>query len=294
MRYWLASALLVAAPTLVLAHTVSPYILPEQFDSKEDSLSLQSAMTVEKFFVPSNNFKTSYQLTDPAGKTSVVEAAASLTRFNVAEVNTPADGTYRLRTTNTPGSINKYALIDGNWIRVRPARAQAAQPAKADSKTGGEVAARPAGQPPRFVTEDQIPAKAKVLETVNIPIAETFITKGKPSPIPDISGQGFEVKLLTHPNELYANDALKAQVFMDGKPVPGLKFEVFKGLSSYERDAEGAKSSVTTNDKGEFELKFDQPGIYLITTAYPAAKPDRTKQPAAKTYSYGLSVEVTE
>ena len=35
-------------------------------------------------------------------------------------------------------------------------------------------------------------------------------------------------------------------------------------------------------------------GIYLITTAYPEASPDSTKQPAAQTYTYSVTVEVTE
>ena len=49
-----------------------------------------------------------------------------------------------------------------------------------------------------------------------------------------------------------------------------------------------------TNAKGEVEIKFDQAGIYLITTAYPEANPDATKKPATENFTYGLTVEVTE
>ncbi len=63
MRYLLGVALLSTLPTLGFAHTASPFLLPDAFDSKADSISLQSGITVEKFFSPSRNFKTNYQVT---------------------------------------------------------------------------------------------------------------------------------------------------------------------------------------------------------------------------------------
>lgn len=98
---------------------------------------------------------------------------------------------------------------------------------------------------------------------------------------------------MTHPNELYAGESLKAQVLMNGKPVPNLEVDVFKGAGSYE-PMPNADSHVKTNAKGEVEIKFDQAGIYLITTAYPEANPDATKKPATENFTYGLTVEVTE
>jgi hypothetical protein len=283
-------------PSLALAHTASPYLLPEAFDSKAETVSLQSAITVEKFFVPSRNFKTSYLLTAPNGDTQTIEAAAQLKRFSVAEVATPSEGTYRIRTTQAEGNTSKYALVDGRWLRVRQPRPAMTPPAgdKAADKPAEQRPAAPANQPPRFITEDKLPAGAKTLDVVNTPIAESYISKGKPSAIAAPTGKGFEVKLLSHPNELYAGEALKAQVLFDGKPVPNLEVDVFKGASGYDRNAKREQPHVKTNRNGEIEVKFDQSGIYLITTAYPEAEADNSKPPVTQTYTYGLTLEVAE
>jgi hypothetical protein len=152
----------------------------------------------------------------------------------------------------------------------------------------------PVNQPPRFVAEDQVPANAKTVQTTNTYIAESFVTKGKPSPIPQVENKGFEFKFLTHPNELFAGESLKAQVLMDGKAVPNLEVDVFKGASSYQPNAKRDQPHVKTNAKGEVEIKFSEAGIYLITAAYPEASTDNTKQPVTQTYTYSVTVEVTE
>lgn len=296
MRTWATLALCSALPHLALAHTASPYLLPEYFDSKADTVSVQSAITVEKFFVPGRNFNTSYVLTTPQGQQQAVEAAASLKRFNVAEFDTSTNGTYRIRTDKAVGNTSKYALIDGRWLRVRQPRPQMTPPPADNNaaKPAEQRPAAPANQPPRFIAEDKVPAGAKIIEVVNTPIAETYLSKGKPSAVPAPTGKGFELKLLAHPNELYAGDALKAQVLMDGKPVPNLEIDVFKGASGYDRNAKRDQPHVKTNANGEVEVKFEQAGIYLITTAYPEADSDNSKPPVSQTYTYGLTLEVAE
>ncbi len=298
MRTWATLAICLALPNVVLAHTASPYLLPEHFDSKTDTVSVQSAITVEKFFVPSRNFKTSYNITTPQGQHQVIDAAAALKRFNVAEFATPSEGTYRIRTENAEGNTSKYALIDGRWLRIRQPRPQNAMtPAQGDKmaeKTAEQRPAAPANQPPRFITEDKVPTDAKVMETINTPIAETYITKGKPSPIIAPVGKGLEVKLLSHPNELYVGESLKAQILFNGQPIPNLEVDVFKGASGYDRDAKREQPIVKTNVNGEIDVKFDNAGIYLITTAYPEAETDNSKPPVSQTYTYGLTVEVAK
>ncbi len=296
MNSWLNIALLTSLPVLSHAHTMSPFLLPEVFDSKAaQSISFQSAITVEKFFVPGNNFKTSYVITEPDGQQKPVTAVATLKRFNMAEFDLPKEGTYRIRTQDAVGNAGKYALIDGRWLRVRPVRTgmQNPAPAKPAETATAQKAAAPT-QPPRMIAADQVPANAKTLEVPNHLIAESYVTKGKPSAIPAASKQGFEFKLLTHPNELYAGESLKAQVLVNGKPVPNLEIDVFKGASSYEPNAKREQPHVKTNAKGEVEIKFDQAGIYLITTSYPEANADATKKPATENFTYGLTVEVAE
>lgn len=293
MRHLITTGLLALLPTLSFAHTASPFLLPEVFDSKSDSVSFQSGITVEKFFVASRNFKTSYQVTTPEGKTESFNAAAELKKFNIAEFNLTNDGTYRIRTKEATGNPIKYAQVDGRWLRVRPSRPANAAPMQPQANAE-QKAPQQASQPPRFVTEDQITANAKTLQTTNYYLAESFVTKGKPSPIPQVENKGFEFKFLTHPNELFAGESLKAQVLMDGKAVPNLEVDVFKGASSYQPNAKREQPHVKTNAKGEVEIKFSEAGIYLITATYPEANSDNTKPPVAQSYTYSVTVEVTE
>jgi hypothetical protein len=299
MNQWLKIALLSALPVVGSAHTISPFILPEVFDtSSSQNVSFQSALTLEKFFVPSINFKTTYLLTDPKGQYTKINPAAELKRFNVAEFDLPTEGTYRIRTDNALGNSSKYALIDGRWLRVRPVRQQMAntqQMSKPEQqKTDAEKKSTAPQQPPRAISADQVPANAQILEVKNNIIAESFVTKGKPSAVPALTSKGFEVKFLTHPNELFAGESLKAQILIDGKPVPNLEIDVFKGASSYETSAQREQPHVKTNTQGEFAVKFDSSGIYLITTAYPEVNSDNSKKPESEIFTYGLTVEVAQ
>jgi hypothetical protein len=299
MNHWLKIALLSSLPVLSHAHTVSPYILPEAFDITTSNLSFQSGMTVEKFYTPTANFKTTYVITEPNGEQKALNPAASLKRFNVAEFDLKNEGTYKIQTKDALGNSFNYALVDGRWLRVRPVRTPMPQAANAAAPKPeapkAEVAKAPApAQIPRIIAADQVPANAQKLEVKNQFIAESYVTKGKPSPIPAPTKKGFELKLLTHPSELYVGDSLKAQVLFNGKAVPNLEFEVFKGAGHFDKDKTRELPSVKSNAKGEIVVPFDKAGIYLITASYPEANPDNTKKPSADAFIYGLTVEVAE
>ena len=87
---------------------------------------------------------------------------------------------------------------------------------------------------------------------------------------------------------------MKAQVLLDGKPVPNLEVDVFKGADSYHPNAKREQPHVKTNTKGEVEVNLQEAGIYLITPTYPGAGNDNTKPPVAQTHTYSVTVEVTE
>jgi hypothetical protein len=297
MNHWLKIALLSSLPVLSHAHTVSPYILPEAFDVTTTNVSFQSATTIEKFFIPSNNFKTTYVVTQPDGQQVAVNPAAALKRFSVAEFDIAGEGTYRIQTKDAVGNSAKYALVDGRWLRVRPVRTPAPQQANAEAKApeaAKPTAPAPSAQPPRVINADQVPANAQIFDAKMSLIAETYITKGKPSTISAPTKKGFELKLITHPSELFAGDSLKAQVLYNGKAVPNLEFEVFKGASNLDAEKTRELPVVKANAKGEIEIPFEKAGVYLITTSFPEANPDNTKKPQAESFIYGLTVEVSE
>lgn len=301
MNQWLKIALLSSLPMVASAHNISPFVLPEVFDTATaQNISFQSAQTIEKFFVAGVNFKTSYVVTQPDGQQLPIQAAAALKRFNVAEFDLPLAGTYRIRTQDASGMPVKYALVDGRWLRVRAVRAPAAnaeqKPEMKAEQKAPVVAATPAkpAQPPRMILENLVPANAKTMEVTNHLIAESYVTKAKPSAIPAVTNKGFELKLNSHPNELFAGESLKGQVLSNGKAVGNLELDIFKGASAYAVGAKREQPAVKTNAKGEFEIKFAEPGIYLISTLYPEPDSDNTKKPQPDVYSYGLTVEVAE
>lgn len=296
MNAWLKIALLSCLPLTTYAHTVSPYVLPEVFDTTSSNVSFQSAMTVEKFFIPTSNFKTSYLITEPNGVSQQIQPAASLKRFSIAETELKEPGTYRIRTQDAMANPTKYALVDGRWLRVRSAAMNNNMPARAPMPaTAADTAPKPATPMiPRFINEADLAKGAQTIEVKNHYIAETYVTRAKPSAIPQVSNKGFEVKLLSHPNEVYAGDTFKGQVLHHGKPVANLEVDVFKGASSYQANAKREQPHVKTNAKGEFSIQFEQPGIYLISTAYPEASSDNTKKPSTDNYTYGLTLEVVE
>ena len=298
MNAWLKIALLSCLPLTTYAHTVSPYVLPEVFDTTASNVSFQSAMTVEKFFVPTSNFKTNYLITAPNGENTALQPAAALKRFSIAETELKDAGTYRIRTQDAMGNPGKYALVDGRWLRVRAAAMNNMQPRPAmpaAPASAANTAPKPATPTiPRFVNEADLAKDAQIIEVRNHYIAEAYVTRAKPSAIPAVTNKGFEVKLITHPNEVYAGEGFKGQILNNGKPVANLEVDVFKGAGTYDLDAKRDASHVKTNAKGEFEIKFEQPGIYLITTAYPEASNDNTKKPSTDNYTYGLTLEVVQ
>ena len=93
---------------------------------------------------------------------------------------------------------------------------------------------------------------------------------------------------------LIVTEALKAQILFNGKAVPNVEVDVFKGAGSLDAEKTKELPAVKSNAKGEIEVKFEKAGIYLITAAYPEANPDNTKKPQAESFTYGLTVEVAE
>jgi hypothetical protein len=288
-------AALCLAPIFAWAHTASPYLLPDQFDIKSDSVTVQSAITVEKFFVPSRNFATQFTLTTPDGKTSNIKPDATLKRFSLLEIDTNQDGTYRINSqqANADRSESRYALIDGNWLRIRTPRPDRAPTEKKPESAEKNDKATDPKQPPRFIAEDQVPKNAKTMSSYTTQRADTYISKGAPTPLAKPTGKGLELQLLTHPNEAYAGDTFRLVALYDGKPVPNLELDVFKGASGYERDADREHPAVTTDAKGQAAIPFAKAGLYLITTRYPEDNADKTQLPASQVDVYGLTLEVT-
>jgi uncharacterized GH25 family protein len=123
------------------------------------------------------------------------------------------------------------------------------------------------GKPKRYFGKPEglaaaVPAQAQELEvTQSVGRVETFVTVGKPTPVPAI-GKGLELVPVTQPNDLYAGESATFQMRVDGQPAANLDVTLVPGGSRY-RDKVG-EIKLTTSRDGNFQVKWPQPGFYWV------------------------------
>jgi Domain of unknown function (DUF4198) len=284
--------------SIMVAHSAfahTPYLLPVTFGVTKDTVSLQAAVTEDDYFVPDFAIKgADYYMISPAGVRSRIDKLTVLNDFSVLEADLKENGTYKLTTGDQGGRITKMAKVDGRWLIVRPVgNAPKAAPAKAiphAEHTEHMALATPAVQ--RFIEAAALPAGAQVVEVQSVTRAETYVTKGAPSNgVLKSSGQGFEVKPLTHPNEIYLDRGFSFEVLVDGVLVKGQSFSVYRGGNVY--DDKKILAQVKTDSRGRIVLPFERPGVYIMKSSYPAAtNVPGIETPASHSYVYSLTFEV--
>ena len=296
--------ILAAAPAMLmagqaLAHT--PYILPNAFDAERNRITLQGALTEDDYFNPDIALNVpAYVETLPSGQEVKVPPSAVLKDVTVTEAPLPDNGTYRFSTGQLVQRSNTLANINGKWLNVRQPRPQRAEgeggaPAGRPQAGGGAPAGPPqagGGGPPNSVAEADIPAGAQRMKTEGVMVVETYVSKGAPTTTAlKTTGQGFELKPVTHPNAVYVDQGFAFQLLVDGVGAANAPISVYRSGNNYDdrRIAVEAK----TDAKGMAKISFKQPGVYLLTTHYPAAERVPGEAPPAKTYTYSLTFEVT-
>jgi hypothetical protein len=270
-----AAAVLVGGLALAgaaAAHT--PYLKPTTFAPDRDVVTVEAALTEGNFFVPDIPIRGEggFWATGETGAPVKVDAVTTLKEFVAVEVPLTAQGTWRISTGERPGRAAKWAKIDGTWKMVRPAGA-------------------PPGGGGRGVDEASVPAGAETMTSQSFLRAETYVTRGAPTRgALKPTGQGLELEPVTHPNEIFVDDAFKFRLLDAGKPVQGVEFNVSRAGDAYaeKRYAYAAK----TDAKGEAAVTFDQPGAYVLQTRYPV-RPEGSTDPLPRSATYTLTFEVT-
>lgn len=108
-----------------------------------------------------------------------------------------------------------------------------------------------------------IPAGAAKLDVEEMQRrVETFITVGAPTELKASTGYGLHLLPLQHPNDLYAREATKFRVLLDGKPAAGLPVEIIAGGTRYRDSPEEMR--FTTDAQGEFSVTWPAPGMYWL------------------------------
>lgn len=203
----------------------------------------------------------------PSGKTLEVQNAHTGKLRSTFDLQLTEPGTYKVFTAGS-GLRATWETEDGQR-RMWPGR--------------GPVAA----------AEDfdrAVPKKAKnlvVSETSRR--VETFVTAGAPTDkVLALTNSGFEMKPLTHPNDLFAGESARFQFFYDGEPAAGAKVVVVRGGTRY-RDAQD-EMNLVSDKQGMVEIQWPEAGMYWVEVEYADKK---AKAPATQRQgSYVVTLEV--
>ena len=295
----LIGAAMAAGAGPVLAHT--PYLLPNAFDAERDHVTLTGALTEDDYFTPDIALKVSaYIETLPDGRQTQVAPAAALKDETVAEADLPVAGTYRFSTGLLVGRRMKMAQVGGRWLMVRAApqatsgEARAPESGRSAPAPGrdGATHTHGGGDGASSMSPDQIPPDAKIVETEGVLTAETFVSHGAPTQTAlKTSGQGLELKPLTHPNAIYVDQGFEFQLLIDGKPVAAAPVTVYRAGDLY--DERKITQSLATDAAGKAKASFERPGVYLLTAHYPIGPRRPDDAPPPRNYTYSLTFEVT-
>jgi hypothetical protein len=286
-------ALLVQAlgATAAFAHT--PYLLPNAFDAERPRVTIQGALTEDDYFNPDIALNLpGLMVTGPTGETSELKPAAVLTDVTVFEAPLDQPGAYRFSTGQRVGRQSTFAKVGDQWLQIRTAQ----QRPGADPREGGGGPPRmtpPPGEgPPNSIAEADVPAGAPTAASAQVMVVETYVSRGAPTETAlKTSGQGFELKPLTHPNAIYVDQGFDFQLLVDGQPAAGAAVRVYRAGNVY--DDRRIAAELRTDAAGRGQVAFTQPGVYLLTTQYPAGRRGPTEPPPARSYTYSLTFEVT-
>ena len=133
------------------------------------------------------------------------------------------------------------------------------------------------GTPEAFKTD--IPADAEdVKVTEQQRRLETFITAGKPSKdVLKPTGKGLELDPVTHPNDLFAGEAAKFRLLIDGKPATGAQLTVVPGGIRYRDSINEIKA--TSDADGFVSVTWPEAGMYWLEAVF---EDDNAQTPNAK------------
>ena len=285
------------AAALAQAHT--PYLLPNAFDAERQRVTLQGAQTEDDYFNPDIALNAAaYVETLPSGQQTQLAPSATLKDMVLIEAPLAEPGTYRFSTGALVTRKTTLVNVGGKWLFVRqprPGRPPGEGPAPArrpQPPGGGEGGGEAEGPPSGSVAAGDVPANAPTIQTESVMTVETYVSKGAPTDTAlKTTGSGFELKPATHPNAVYVDQGFAFQLLVDGQPVAGAPISVYRSGNIY--DDRRIAVELRTDAQGNAKIPFAQPGVYLMTTHYPASPTPPGDKPPPRNYIYSLTFEVT-
>jgi hypothetical protein len=201
-------------------------------------------------------------VSQPDGKTTTPDFMSQLKTRVVIEHKLKEDGTYRFSTGKRLGRVFKTYELDGK-------RHSMENPA------------------------ESIPKGAKLLSFFqSLTLAETYATKGAPNDVAfSAYHTGLEFVPVTHPNELFVDESFEFTSLFDGKPIDGLKVEVF--LAKDQLTNEKPTFELMSNSKGGLSFTPTEAGTYLLLARHRSDAPATSIAPQISN-TYTLVIEAVE
>ena len=255
-------ALVACVPLAAQAHKA--WLLPSSTVSTVDQwVTVDAAVSNNLFYFDHVPLRVdALQITAPDGTEVKPENVATGKYRTMFDLHLVQSGTYRLANVNN-GVFANYE-VDGQKKRWR-------------------------GTAEKFATE--VPANAKNLQVQqSAGRVETFVTAGKPTDTAlKLTNVGLELVPVTHPNDLYAGEAAKFGLVLDGKPAANLAVTIIPGGTRY-RDQQG-EIKTTTDAAGQFSVTWPEPGMYWLETGLQDSNTS-LKQAKQRRVSYVATFEV--
>ena len=258
------TSLTLAALLPLMAHAHKAWLLPSATVSTVDQwITVDAAVSNDLFYFNHVPLRIEgLQITAPNGTTVKPENLATGKYRTTFDLHLEQNGTYRLANVNN----GIFASYDDNGTTKRWR-----------------------GPADKFATE--VPANAKNLQvSQSAGRVETFVTAGKPTTAAlKPTNVGLELVPVTHPNDLYAGEAAKFGLLLDGKPAANLDVTIIAGGTRYRDHQEEIKA--TTDAAGQFSVTWPQPGVYWMETGLQDANTS-IKQAKQRRISYVATFEV--
>ncbi|MDX3774652.1 DUF4198 domain-containing protein [Chromatiaceae bacterium AAb-1] len=243
-----------------LAHI--PYLAPSTFEPVRGGWVALDAAFADKFFIPEAVFDNSqFVVVSPDGLRKPLEQVFYSKIRATADYQLSAEGTYRFSTGRRFGAVFRTYELDGKRHSLRD-------------------------------PEAELPAGAKPIAHFQaVTHAETYVSKGAPDTAALVPhNEGLEFQFISHPNDLYADSAVRLRVLFDGKPLADQNISVYRVAK--ETDDENATYTLKSDKKGEVSFKPELAGSYLLLSRYRKAAPENAGVPEYS-HSYTVVVDVT-
>ncbi|GJJ04608.1 ABC transporter permease [Duganella rhizosphaerae] len=269
-KSFIALALAGLSAVSLNAQAHKPWLLPSStvVEGKEAWLTVDAAISEGLFDIDHQPLKLDgIVITGPDGGKLAMENVNNGKLRNTFDLKLPKPGTYKIALVSQ-GVTGSYKNKEGEMKRFRGSEETLAKDVPADA--------------------------SDVRLTRMHSRLETFVSTGAPDlAVFKPSGVGLELVPVTHPNDMRAGEKATWRFLLDGKPAANQGFSLIPGGVRYRGTLGELRKNTDANGEATFELPAA--GMYLVSSAWPAAAPQAPGQPPQmppRRVSYAATVEI--